>query len=71
MLDPKAKVLVCDACLTACCWHGVFMCDDAKFAGLKVLTVADLRKLKREHEDNWSDETMIRIYGNADRNFSQ
>ena len=71
-IDAQAKVLVCDQCLTASCWHGIFMCDDARSAGLKVVTVADLRALpeSREHEDNWSDETMIKIYGNADRNFT-
>ena len=43
----EAKVLVCDKCLRAACWYGEFMCDDAVSAGLKVLTVGDLRKLDR------------------------
>ena len=65
----KLKVLVCDKCLRACCWYGEFMCDDAVQAGLKILTVGDLRKLDREHEDYWSDEKMINVYGDASREF--
>ena len=66
---PDDKVLVCSACLRACCWYGIFMCDDARGAGLKILTVGDLRKLDREHEDYWSDEKMIEQYGDASREF--
>jgi hypothetical protein len=68
-LQPTDKVLVCDKCLRACCWYGEFMCEDAVGAGLVVMTVDDLRKLSRESEDYWSDETMIKIYGDADREF--
>jgi len=65
----SAKVLVCDKCLKASCWHGEFMCDEAQTAGLKVLTVGDLQKLDREHPENWSDEKMIEVYGDARRDF--
>lgn len=65
-----AKVLVCDACLKASCWYGEFMCQESAGAGLKILTVGDLRKLNLEHEDYWSDETLIKIYGDASREFS-
>lgn len=68
-LTGAEKVLVCDACLRACCWYGEFMCDDSRGAGLTILTVAELRKLDREHEEYWSDEKLIEIYGDADRNF--
>lgn len=64
-----ARVLVCDKCLRAACWYGEFMCDDAVSAGIKVMKVADLRKLDREHEEFWSDEKMIEVYGTADREF--
>lgn len=67
--DGAKKVLVCDKCLRACCWYGEFMCDAATEAGLKILTVHDLRMLDREHEDYWTDEKMIEIYGDAIREF--
>ncbi len=70
MTPFESRVMVCDACLRASCWYGEFMCDDARSAGLTVLTVGDLIKLGSEHEDNWSDEKMMRVYGNANRNFN-
>lgn len=68
-MEDDAKVLVCDKCLRACCWYGIFMCDAAVDAGLRVLTVGDLRKLEREHEDYWSDKMMIEQYGDVERKF--
>lgn len=47
-------VTVCDKCLMACCWQGVFMCDDARTAGTTIKTVEELRKLNRENESYWS-----------------
>ena len=66
----KKKVLVCSQCARASCWYGEFMCEDARGAGLRILTVSDLRKLDREHEDFWSDEKMIEQYGDANRSFN-
>lgn len=43
-------VTVCANCLCASCWHGIFMCDEAKHAGTVEKTVEELRKLDREHE---------------------
>lgn len=68
-MDDTSKVMVCDKCLRAICWYGEMMCDEAVGAGLKVLSVGDLRKLSLEHEENWSDEKMIQVYGDANRNF--
>ena len=69
VLTGTEKVLVCDKCFRAACWYGEFMCVDAVVAGIIILTVADLRKLRREHEDFWTDEKMIEIYGDASREF--
>jgi hypothetical protein len=52
-LKPEDKVTVCDACLQASCWQGIFMCDEARDAGIVVKTVAELRELKLENEDYW------------------
>jgi hypothetical protein len=68
-LSPSAKVLVCDNCLRASCWYGEFRCERYIPAGLKILTVSQLRKLQYEHEDFWTDEKMIEIYGDANREF--
>jgi hypothetical protein len=65
----KRKVLVCSLCLRASCWYGMFICEDAQSAGLKILTINELDKLGREHPDYWNDETMIEQYGDASREF--
>lgn len=49
----KKLILVCDKCLRASCWHGFFMCDEAKTAGLVEKTRKELRKLRREHSSYW------------------
>ena len=40
---------VCDECLRAVCWWGIFYCDKYQTAGLVKMKVRDLLKLKREH----------------------
>lgn len=62
-MDATKLIQVCDKCLTASCWYGEFMCDEARHACLTVMTIQDLRRLNLEHEENWSDEKMERIYG--------
>lgn len=44
---------VCDACLRACCWKGIFMCDKSLDAGTIEKSPRALRKLNREHSDYW------------------
>lgn len=56
-------VEVCDKCLRACCWHGEFMCDESRNAGTIIVSESSLKRLNREHPDNWSDETSLRIFG--------
>jgi len=56
-------VEVCDKCSRACCWYGEFMCDDAYGAGTKILAISELKKLENENEHYWSDEYMIKIFG--------
>ena len=53
MVDDKAVVTVCDACLQASCWQGVFMCQAATGAGTVDKLVSELRALGLEHEDWW------------------
>jgi hypothetical protein len=68
-LSDLDKVLVCNKCLTAACWYGEFMCQEAVTAGLKIMTVGELRKLDREHPEYWSDEKLVEVYGDASREF--
>lgn len=64
------RVMVCDHCLTASCWYGEFMCQRAVNAGTKILTAGELRKLNREHPDNWTAEKFISVYGTATPEFA-
>lgn len=56
-VTDTTRVVVCDKCLRACCWQGVFMCEAARGTGTVVKTVAELRALpddgNREHPDYW------------------
>jgi hypothetical protein len=66
---PTDKVVVCAECLQATCWYGLFMCEKSRWCDMKTMTVAELRKLGLEHESYWSDETLIKQFGNAERRF--
>ena len=46
-------VTVCDNCLRASCWQGVFMCDEYYDAGTKELTIDELKKLNLKNKDYW------------------
>lgn len=59
----RKLIEVCGVCHKASCWHGEFLCLDAKQAGTVVKPVSELRKLSLEHESNWSDENINKIYG--------
>lgn len=49
MDDDSRMVTVCDKCLMAACWRGLFMCDRSASAGTTRRSVGDLRLLDREH----------------------
>jgi hypothetical protein len=46
-------ITVCDACLQASCWQGVFLCDKAQNAGVVQMKRSELRKMGREHPSYW------------------
>jgi hypothetical protein len=56
-------VTVCAACLCASCWHGDFMCDEAKDADITTRTVSQLRKLRREHPSHYSVKKIREVCG--------
>lgn len=39
------KVTVCDNCFRACCWQGIFMCDESRHAGTVDKTIGELKKI--------------------------
>lgn len=47
-------VTVCDQCLQASCWQGIFYCQEYKTAGTITRTRKELAKLGRESSDYWS-----------------
>ena len=46
-------VTVCASCERASCWHGDFMCDEAKTADTKEMTVGELKALALEDPSYW------------------
>jgi hypothetical protein len=52
-MNEDKLITVCSECLTAACWQGIFYCQNYKQAGTKELTVAELRKLNKEHPSYW------------------
>lgn len=59
-------VEVCDACLRASCWHGIFMCDKARYAGTVVKRASELFALKLEHSDYYSENALLQVCGHID-----
>lgn len=53
-------ITVCDKCLTAACWQGIFMCIEARDAGVVQRSRAELKKLKLEHPSYWKTGSKIR-----------
>lgn len=56
-------ITVCDACLTAACWHGEFMCDRSRDAGVVKKTEDELLELGLEHPDHFSIDKIEKIEG--------
>lgn len=53
--DKQRLVTVCDACLKASCWRGLFLCDDYVHAGTIDLSVSTLREIGREDPGYWTE----------------
>lgn len=45
------KILVCDKCLCASCWMGLYFCDEYKIAGVIEKSKKELLKLNLEHPE--------------------
>lgn len=53
------KITVCDKCFQASCWHGIFMCDEAKQAGTIKKSRDELAKLGLENPCYWQTDDEI------------
>lgn len=58
-------VTVCSACRCASCWHGEFMCQQAKNAGTVDVLASVLRAENREHPDNFSIAKLQEVCGSV------
>lgn len=56
-------VTVCAACLMASCWHGVWLCQEARSAGLTTRTARELDALHREDPSYYAPENIKRVTG--------
>ena len=65
MSDDDYMVTVCAACLSASCWHYRHICERYRSAGTVERRASDLRKLGREHPDNYSRETLLKVCGSV------
>lgn len=59
-------ITVCDACLCASCWHGIFRCDDSQTAGTTKKTARQLRALNLEHPSYYSRKEVERVCGSTE-----
>ena len=57
----KNTITICDKCLKASCWLGVFMCWESDVAGTVEKTVEELQKLNLEHPD-WWDKNKVKDF---------
>lgn len=53
------EITVCDKCLRASCWQGLFMCDDARLAGTVQKTLEELKELNLEHPSYWKTDKQL------------
>ena len=56
-------IQICSECEKASCWHGEFMCSDARGADLILKTATELDKLNVEHKDNYSVGKITEVCG--------
>jgi hypothetical protein len=51
-------VTVCDKCLQATCWQGIFMCWESGTAGTVEKTIDELKALDLEHPSYWEEQNV-------------
>jgi len=58
-MSRKERITVCNKCLRASCWQGVFMCDQARDAGVVAVSRDRLAQMALEHESYWKTDDQI------------
>jgi len=48
-------ITVCSECLRACCWQGIFYCDEYKTAGTVERPVSELKEWALENPEYWEN----------------
>lgn len=62
---PDYFVTVCDNCLQASCWHGVFRCWKSRSAGTRDILASELDRAGREHRSYYSVKRLTAVNGFA------
>jgi hypothetical protein len=53
-------ITVCDNCLMASCWQGIYYCEEAERAGAIKKSRAELITLNLEHQDFWKTDEQLK-----------
>lgn len=59
--ENRETITVCDKCLCASCWQGIFMCQLSRNAGTLEKTRTELEALGLEHPSYWDNLTHLRM----------
>ena len=52
-MSEEKMVTVCAECRRACCWWGIFYCDEARTADIMELPLSTLKQLDLESPHYW------------------
>ena len=56
-------IQICSECEKASCWHGEFMCSDARGADIILKTASELDQLNLEDKRHYSVENIKEVFG--------
>lgn len=65
MNNDDRLIQVCTECGMASCWHGEFLCQNSKFAGLELKTAKELDDKKLEDKHHYSVENIENVFGES------
>ena len=62
-VESDYMVDVCEACRTAACWHGTFLCAESKHADVISVPASVLAAERNEHPDYYSRKRLLDVCG--------